>query len=578
MPSFSALLASTPQTSGLVAVGVSEVEASAAASLFEAALKDVQSEAQDTDKPEQDTAAAPTPSSLAFIAPVPMMIPSDVPQPPAAAEAQDNQTTLDLDGKDAALDVRGLSHSLTPDADAAGQFLPTSASLAADQTAQISQAPSADAGALAATSQAEATPNHTPAVTAGVETKVDEAVRSAAAAPLTSATANQASTLTSQLSPALGLAQGSGSERDGYDLSIRPLETSAVSAQTDSAKTPAENPEAQATATPQPTPTSATVSATPKPLDANLQALLTRPEVEAIASLTGTIVAAANDGSDAPSDLALSDDDLGLDLSSEQTPQTLPLKSAEATAPHLRLKAEALVQAPASDAGSAPEVAPTPPSTSKTEANPPSPLASALQAQLQAQAKTADTAPIASSVAAEGLGSASPFAGQLDLATPQSTPTTVSGSTLATATVETTALLSAQILRKLDGRSTRFDMTLTPESLGQVDVSLTIDSDGQVIARLAFDNPAAAADMRGRADELRRQLADAGLNLSQDNLEFAERNPQSGSGGGAFSRDPDRRAFAGANRLIQEADVAILPTAASWATSSQTPDRVDVKV
>ncbi|MNX85292.1 Flagellar hook-length control protein FliK [compost metagenome] len=151
-------------------------------------------------------------------------------------------------------------------------------------------------------------------------------------------------------------------------------------------------------------------------------------------------------------------------------------------------------------------------------------------------------------------------------------------SQLARATVETTAHLAAQILKKLEGRSTRFDMALSPEGLGRVDVSLEIDSDGRLAARLAFDNPAAATDMRARADELRRQLQDAGFQLTQDSLEFSERNPSSGfGGGGAFDRAPDRRAFAGAARLAAEADAA-LPSPGAWASLSMTPDRVDMKV
>ena len=151
-------------------------------------------------------------------------------------------------------------------------------------------------------------------------------------------------------------------------------------------------------------------------------------------------------------------------------------------------------------------------------------------------------------------------------------------SQLSRATVETTAQLAAQIIKKLEGRSTRFDMALTPEGLGRVDVSLEIDSDGRLAARLAFDNPAAATDMRARADELRRQLQDAGFQLTQDSLEFSDRNPSSGfSGGGAFDRAPDRRAFAGAARLAAEADVA-LPPPGPWASLSLTPDRVDMKV
>ena len=151
-------------------------------------------------------------------------------------------------------------------------------------------------------------------------------------------------------------------------------------------------------------------------------------------------------------------------------------------------------------------------------------------------------------------------------------------SMLSRATIETTAQIAAQIIKKLDGRSTRFDMALTPEGLGRVDVSLEIDSEGRLAARLAFDNPAAATDMRARADELRRQLQDSGFQLTQDSLEFSERNPSSGfSGGGAFERAPDRRAFAGAARLAAQADTT-LPPPGAWASLSLTPDRVDMKV
>jgi hypothetical protein len=150
-------------------------------------------------------------------------------------------------------------------------------------------------------------------------------------------------------------------------------------------------------------------------------------------------------------------------------------------------------------------------------------------------------------------------------------------STLSRATVETTAQLAAQMARKLDGRSTRFDMVLTPEDLGRVDVSLEIDKDGQLSARLAFDNPAAAADLRGRADELRRQLQDAGFQVAGDALDFSQRDPS--AGGGAFERQQQRNAlFAGGSRLAAQADTPIVPAPGAWINHSQTPDRVDLKV
>lgn len=163
-----------------------------------------------------------------------------------------------------------------------------------------------------------------------------------------------------------------------------------------------------------------------------------------------------------------------------------------------------------------------------------------------------------------------------ETASPAAREASASAPLVSRVAVEATAQIAAQILRKLDGRSTRFEMALLPEELGRVDVKLDIDSDGRLAARLAFDNPAAATDLRGRADELRRQLEQAGFHLAEDAFEFAERD----SGSSAFDRgdDPRRgsgRAFTAAARLQAEADAVPV---ARWTSLSLTPAGVDLKV
>ncbi len=150
-------------------------------------------------------------------------------------------------------------------------------------------------------------------------------------------------------------------------------------------------------------------------------------------------------------------------------------------------------------------------------------------------------------------------------------------SRLSLANVRTTAEMAAHIIMKLGQRTSRFDMVLTPENLGMVDVTLEVDNDGQLRARMVFDNPAAAQDLRARAEELRRQLVEAGFQLSDNALEFTDRDSQSrGSFQQFFSDDrPGRRAFAGANRLAVEADTPIAPV---WTSVSLTPRGVDMKV
>lgn len=149
-------------------------------------------------------------------------------------------------------------------------------------------------------------------------------------------------------------------------------------------------------------------------------------------------------------------------------------------------------------------------------------------------------------------------------------------SSLSRATIDATAQIAAQILRKLEGRSTRFEMALTPDDLGRVDVKLDIDSEGRLAARLAFDNPAAATDLRGRADQLRRELEDAGFHLADDAFEFTERDSNSSSfDRGQDTRQGQNRAFAAASRLNAEIDVAQPPR---WMALSLSPAGVDLKV
>ena len=152
-------------------------------------------------------------------------------------------------------------------------------------------------------------------------------------------------------------------------------------------------------------------------------------------------------------------------------------------------------------------------------------------------------------------------------------------STASHASIETTAQIAAQIVRKLEGRSTRFEMALTPEGLGNIDVSLDIDADGKLIAKMAFDNPLAATELRGRVDELRRQLQESGFTVADDALTFTERDASAGQqGGSAFDRRPDprsARAFGAGARLSAEADIAV---PGRWIPLTLTPDRVDMKV
>lgn len=133
------------------------------------------------------------------------------------------------------------------------------------------------------------------------------------------------------------------------------------------------------------------------------------------------------------------------------------------------------------------------------------------------------------------------------------------------------AQVSAQIIRRLEMRTTRFDIELNPVELGRVDVRLDIDSEGRLAARLAFDNPAAALELRGRVDDLRRELQQAGFHLADDAFSFTDRGG-SDDRRSALSEDA-RRAHARSAAAADQVDVAAQPV---WRASARLG--LDVKV
>lgn len=104
--------------------------------------------------------------------------------------------------------------------------------------------------------------------------------------------------------------------------------------------------------------------------------------------------------------------------------------------------------------------------------------------------------------------------------------------------------LASAMVKQAGGKATSFNIELHPADLGRVDIKLQIQADGQLAARMAFDNPAAAASFQAHADELRRSLEQAGFQLSNDALSFTGGDAQTAGGGSG--------AFAGQDRAGQD--------------------------
>ncbi|MFT4090779.1 MAG: flagellar hook-length control protein FliK [Asticcacaulis sp.] len=203
--------------------------------------------------------------------------------------------------------------------------------------------------------------------------------------------------------------------------------------------------------------------------------------------------------------------DSRLSLTSERASQSV---SASAREPFAEKHAETPVAKPDNSA-SADAPAPQP----QTQGQ--------VQSQTQAQVQTPNPA----TPTPVELTAKAPL--QPALTTGEATPQAPQGTNLSSHTVENIAALSAQITRKLAGKTTQFDMQLTPADQGRVDVRLEIGSDGKLSAHMSFDSPISESEFRGRQDELRRQLEQAGFQLEDGALSFSSRDRQ--------RRDSDRQ-------------------------------------
>lgn len=160
------------------------------------------------------------------------------------------------------------------------------------------------------------------------------------------------------------------------------------------------------------------------------------------------------------------------------------------------------------------------------------------------------------------------------------------GSSATLSTPATAPHLAAEINRKFEGESAQFDISLTPEGLGKVDVKITINARGEVSAAMKFDNPQAAAELKGRAAELQRALEQSGFSLSHEGISFTDGQ---GQGFNAPQQQASQQDWqetarrAAQSRLFQDTndlvDAAALRVAeASSAYSRRSSTGVDVRI
>jgi flagellar hook-length control protein FliK len=168
-------------------------------------------------------------------------------------------------------------------------------------------------------------------------------------------------------------------------------------------------------------------------------------------------------------------------------------------------------------------------------------------------------------------------------ADPATSATTTPATLIAAAAVavrgspETVANLAAQIVKKLDARSTQFEVQLDPAGLGKVDVRVEIGADGKMSAAMSFDTPQAAAELRARSNELQQALAQSGFDVS-GGMSF-DVSTDRGQNGQAQNQQPQAgAAFRG--RAFQAAldTTADTPPATLFTRQRSSASGVDIRI
>lgn len=134
--------------------------------------------------------------------------------------------------------------------------------------------------------------------------------------------------------------------------------------------------------------------------------------------------------------------------------------------------------------------------------------------------------------------------------------------------------LAVEISAKSQSGAKQFDIRLDPPELGRVEVRLSIDATGKASAHLSADQPQTLSLLQKDAPILARALREAGLDVSQDGLNFSLRQQAHDQNG----HDGNNGRFGSARSFTLAAAAGIDPAAASFAYRAPADGRVDIRV
>jgi hypothetical protein len=132
--------------------------------------------------------------------------------------------------------------------------------------------------------------------------------------------------------------------------------------------------------------------------------------------------------------------------------------------------------------------------------------------------------------------------------------------------------LAVEIAAKSQSGAKQFDIRLDPPELGRVEVRLSIDATGKASAHLSADQPQTLSQLQKDAPILARALRDAGLDVSQNGLNFSLRQQGENSSGNAGNNGRRPRSFP------LSASLTIDASAGSAAYRGPANGRLDIRV
>ena len=130
--------------------------------------------------------------------------------------------------------------------------------------------------------------------------------------------------------------------------------------------------------------------------------------------------------------------------------------------------------------------------------------------------------------------------------------------------------LAVEIAARSQSGAKQFDIRLDPPELGRVEIRLSIDATGKASAHVSADQPQTLDLLQKDAPTLTRALRDAGLNVSQNGLNFSLRQQQGDAGAsGNQNRGGNGRSFT----LAAVSNIDATPAGASLSRPRRRPAR-----